>query len=328
MSLGLIHLSEASAQAVELIQRRLENESGPKASVDNLFSSSLNKGDAAPANAVPYYLANWLYTAALQAVPTAADRGCLEEFYVIVDLAMMLDPVILEHRKGEEDFTPMHAFIQLLGVYCDACTDLPRLSVGWRQADVVLLQNELLKAARIDQDMASLTERAQEFAEEAFAHCEDSSGLPPDLLGLYRTCYRKMLDVRRRACKGGAILEDFFVGQERLYDFILGVVPAFSIGDSILSPGGCFQRGWGWGVQIQNFFVLKDLLEAFLFGNKPCPLHTAQPRLCPGEEHALCRKIPRCYSGRNRCVREEMLAMLAEHLGIREIQWDEAGQRE
>lgn len=330
--LGSIHLSEAFAKAIEMVQRHLTGEPGMRA--DPGFGlRGVNLRDFPLAN--PYFIVHWIYGNFIRTLPQEAqERSCVEELCAIIDLSLMVDPVVTAStlkRQGEFgafwakhrlDYTPMHAFMMFLAVLVDSHRELPRLDFRWRQEHVTRFQNALLKKAGFSVSVLELTQATIEYVEQGFKLVnENDLFISPSLAAEYYGTFKSLLHWRAETLNGGAVLEDFLTGADTLYDFVLSVVPAFALGPLIVSTRADVRPGEGVGVDIGNLYQYRSIVQALISGNTPCSLHTGNPRGCAAPPHDYCHALPADLSGLRRCTRETSLDDLLRSLRVSRLIW-------
>jgi len=336
VSMGSKHMSESFAKAVEMIQRKLTGEPGDTALPKGLLYSPKPEQIEL---AEPYFIANWLYGNMIASTPGCEDRASLEEFCLINDLAMMLDPLVLRSTHSGSvsqpipwfnnfnypavvtDYNPVHSFAKLLLVYADTWRELPELPGNWRQKDVTEFQQALLQAAGIDLTMAELTNRTILFADSFFHIYQDNSVVLPELMSTYHDLFTTMLTWRRDILLGGAVLEDLLTDPRKLYEFFVGSVPAFAVGSLVISPKGGYRKGEGVGVDIANLHQFRSSVDALTYGNRSCSLHLTSPRSCAVPERPLCLEIADGLETRDYCSRGLFIDGLLSSIGATSLQW-------
>ncbi len=330
-ALGAVHLREGAATSIETVQRRLFNEPGPRASPQGEVR---RLSDAERQRADPYYLASFLYHGAVTATQGCSDGASLEEFAVLVDTALMIDnyvwqwPALISLSDAERnnalptvlanEMNPMDTFDSLLTALTQNWASLPRIDATWNQLAVTEFQNRLLVAAGVAATMRQLCDRTLSFATSLFDSYSD--WLFPTLMTEFRNTFIRVLRWRRDNLNGGAILEDFHTDARRLRGFMMGIMPAFTLGPVVVSPRGDVRPGEGVGVDMANFQQLASVISGLILGSTGCPL--AGPiRCCPLPVVALCEGRPAQTAGSSYCARDDMTRAFFESVGVREVIW-------
>lgn len=331
VSLGALHLEEAFAKSVELVQRHLTDEEGEKA---DPYADNKSKPSAESQSLLdPYYIVNCIWNEMSKKIGIETN---LEEMCAVIDLALMLDPRALSFSSkkdlknfckiyGKEtlfgDYNPFHTFMQLVGVVSQSYHRLPRLDIKWGQNEITGFQNAVLKAGGFSCNMKELTKATRSFCEFSFNRYRAHTILPPDLYNLYHETFQRLLTWRQKERFGGVILGELLTSPDFLYEFILKTVPTVCVGGIAISPRGGFREGEGVGVDMANILQIREILESMIYQNRPCPRHLDRPRSCPVAAHELCNKITDGKESRMRCAREGALAVAMKWTGIRELRW-------
>jgi hypothetical protein len=328
-AIGALQLREGSAMAVEAIQDGFINEEKKRLDFHSMYNNPI--GD-------PYGVCNVIYTGYVH-LAGCEEQASLEEFIVLVDLALMGDsivvnlPKLLEMRQkmpAEEqgklkssladiDFSPGNVFFHTLNIFAERWRKLNRLESSYSQTDIVDFENALQEergSPRIGDIMAN----CECFLENNFeSYIRQVPLMPKAMIRAYKEIFSKSFRYRHDILKGGALLIDLLSSKERILK-IISDMPAIMVGPQVRSRGA-FRPGEGIGVDMLNIQMLHDVTEALVTGDRICPLYCASPRECGVKPNDSCLGISHIKSGSEQCSREQALHLILDTLQVKRLRW-------
>lgn len=317
VSLGYVHLAEGFAKAVEEIHRSESGEPGGRIRERGGVPDDLV---AARDLLDPYYLARVIFARELEMHGVTGDTS-IEEFCLLCELAMMVDPFVLRYQEPDTivssasrlepgfpfDSNPFNTFMVLLEVYCSNYRDLPHIELHWTTQDACAFQSALLQAAGYQETLPELTAQLRRYTSDGLQRLSPSAAVPPeDLPSLYAYNFKLQQTWRAEGLGGGPVFLPLLTRGAAFLDLVEGAVPAIVVGASILSSAGAFRPGEGVGVDMVRFQMAHRVIIQILTGNGPCHLHMRRPRQCVVPPWALCEGLQsHPTTGAAACVREE-----------------------
>lgn len=335
---GARHIREGTSKALELIQAHLKKEVGLRAyapkdkdSTGFTFSDVLSSMD-------PYFLSLYIYQNFVNNIRGCEENSSLEEFVAISDLALMGDIWIcnwtqLQNLDSKEtdkkmkmldqidyDCTPAKIFMHLLNTFSSSWTKLKRLTGNFSQIDVLNFQNELLQLSGGLQLEEIVTE-CEAYIEKGFINLKKGCPIPTTVLELYQNIFREVFNFRKKVLHNGALILDLLTSDRYVYDFFLSFVPAYIVGSNIYSSSSSRLSDIGVGLDLLTLRQIQDLTNAFLLGNKACPIHVEKPRSCVFYPSDSCNYVFKLGNDMPKCIREQTYRLLLEGLNIKNLKW-------
>lgn len=325
--LGTNHLHEGFGVAVELLQRRFTGEEGPKAGP----SGPVELDPSLRSHSDPYFLAHYAYSAIVGAASSASQLSdlSLEECCLLIDLAMMCDPAVVQHSgldtAGLTDLTApvrlggpvpsslewstFEVFLRFCWALASSLGEIPRFDVGWRDEDVAAFQDAILRATGSPLNIALLSDAALTFFEDSFA---TPTRWSPELWEIIERIYRGNLAIRRDVLKGASPLLWLMTPREDLERLLQALDPVVSIGRA---------GGIGELERLLHFQQSVDVAAALVYGNGPCGLHVSQPRRCGLPVKRMCSQLPTSSPQTPACTRDVEYRVYLRSVGVSEVSW-------
>ena len=307
VALGYIHLTEGVAKAIELMQA--SSASGAEPGPIGTWHQFRDKNGSLSER---YFAAFLRYTRDLNNSPMSS----FEDFCILADLAMMVDPTFLASRQFDlepveignlpmplEYYNVFSMFEYLVDCYANNFDTMHHIRPGWQQVDANLLQEQILELIGCDLTLTQLSERARHYGLMMLSGFSGRVFLGRKLIPFLSEIVERMFEFRIDVLHGGPLVLDLLTSKDELLAFIDQTIAAFSIGPLVLSMGG-FEPGRGVGVDMVALELSAHLMSRLMFGNSPCRLHTASPRRCDVKPWALCNGLAldlldmeRCFDG-------------------------------
>jgi len=335
---GAHHIREGMSKALDLIQAHMKKELALRAyspkdkdSVPFTFSDVMLSLD-------PYFLSQLIYANLVNQIAGCEENSSLEEFVAISDLALMgdiwicnwtqvqnLDPKERDKElkvldQIDDNCTPGMVFIHLLNTFGSCWKKLKRLSGHASQIDVSNFQNELLQHSG-GATLEEIVRECEAYIEKGFINLKEVSPIPNAVLELYQGIFKEVFNHRKKLLHNGALILDLLTSDKYIYDFFLSFVPAFIAGGNIYSSSSSRLSDVGVGVDLLTLKQIQDLTNAFMLGDKPCPIHVEKPRSCVLSPSDSCNYASKLGNNTSKCIREQTYQHLLETLNIKTLKW-------
>ena len=336
VTLGYMHLAEGIGKAIEEIQRSLGNEPGRR--IDDRDSPGALQDTLPPELFERYYLARYIFIEALARHGISAGASA-EEFCVVAELALMADPLVMLYSTTNQpdastiesspgypfDLNPFNTYLRLVEIYCSCYRLLPHLERGWDQQAANELQDALLHEAGYNTSVVELTKFLRNYASAGLVRLGPAEGFPfEDLPSLYLSVFMGLIDWRADVLHGGPVLPHLLAGRDSLLNLVAHVMPAITVGSTILSAAGAFRPGEGVGVDMVYFQTWCSTVKRLLTGDRACPLHEERPRRCSVTPWSLCLGLRGNQdSSSPRCIQDQALMLTKATSQVSTFNWTE-----